>query len=232
MSAVASSFALSMNHPLTEVNPFSMAIQLYDTDAPPVPSPPVRPKYVLFVISMKRLSALCLLASGCSTGILLAHFLFFGLARLVPAFDPQSALTSVSLRQTWYIGVITAYLILVPQFLWFFVPFAMRYEACAVEGTLAPANALRKSWTPAFCTPGVRHSWAGQTGMAVAFAGASMLYTLCEDRSDVLDPFHAGVLGVLGTHWVQWGFSQWQLLRQIEREDEGDGVWRMDEVRA
>ncbi|RPD63816.1 hypothetical protein L227DRAFT_650807 [Lentinus tigrinus ALCF2SS1-6] len=203
-----------------------MAIQQFEDDEPP-PAP--RPGWVLFVVSMKRLSMLSLLALGRSTGIFFVHIFFVGLARLVPALDPSSVLTSSSIFKTWYIGIAASYLIMIPQFLWFVVPFALRYKACAVGTTLAPANALRRFWTPAFCTPDVRHAF-GLAGTAMAFAGASMLLRTAEWKSSVLDPFHAGTLGVLGNLILRMPMSQWQqLLRQIEREDEGDGVWRTEE---
>ncbi|KAI0695950.1 hypothetical protein C8T65DRAFT_38975 [Cerioporus squamosus] len=208
---------------------FSMPIQFFD-DERPLPSPPIaRTKTVLFVISMKRLSTLCLLALGRSTGILLAHLFFFWFSRFVPAFDPSGALISSPLNKTWFIGIFASCALLLPAFISFFVPFALRYKACAVAGTLAPANKLRRSWTPAFWTPGVRDACA-QTGTAVAFAGTSMVLSLSDPKSHHLDPFHAGALGVLGNLILQTPMSRWQrLLKQMEREDDGDGVWRDNE---
>ncbi|RPD78330.1 hypothetical protein L226DRAFT_531677 [Lentinus tigrinus ALCF2SS1-7] len=173
---------------------------------------------------------LSLLALGSSMGIFLVHLFFVGLGRLVPAFDPSGVLTSSSIFKTWYIGIAASCIIMIPQFLWFTVPFALQYNTCAVVLTLAPANALRRSWTPAFCTPDVCHAF-GLAGTAMAFAGASMLLrTEAEWKSSVLEPFHAGTLGVLGNLILWMPMSQWQqLLTQIEREDKGDGVWRTEE---
>ncbi|TFK89471.1 hypothetical protein K466DRAFT_584583 [Polyporus arcularius HHB13444] len=178
---------------------------------------------------MKRLSMLCLLALGRSTGTLLAHILFFWFARSVPAFDPSGALTSSSLRKTWYIGIMASCALLIPSFFSFFLPFALRYKACAAEGTLTPANKLRWSWTPAFWTPGVQHACT-QIGTVVAFAGTSMVLRFVDEDSHYLDPFHAGALGYLGNLTLRIPMSGWQRVqKQMEREDEGDGVWRENE---
>ncbi|RDX50064.1 hypothetical protein OH76DRAFT_479721 [Lentinus brumalis] len=162
-----------------------------DQATDPFICPPPPTEFTVIMPSFMRLGQLCRNGLEMAFYLTTLHFFFAGLSKVLPGFDASGDFAFAWRRGTWQIGMAAMALTVPAGFLYFVVPLAMRYKECKAVSTFAPANELRKSWAS---SAGVRR-WSIHALVVAAYVmGSYMIQSGAERR--VLDPFHAGVLGV------------------------------------
>ena len=153
------------------------------------PPPPTKFGVVMPIIT--RLGKLCRNGLEMAFYVLTLHFLLSGFVRVVPSFDPSGDFALAWRRGSWQIGLAAMAITIPAGFLYFVVPIAVRYKECRAAGTFAPANELRNCWA---ASAGVRRWTIHVLIVATYVLGSYMIKA--DTKKRVLDPFHAGVLGM------------------------------------
>ena len=183
---------------------------------PPPYTPPYPQPYaeqVTFLLpSLFKLSQLCRHGMEGAFYMLVLHVFFAGIVRFFPSFDASGDFALASRRMSWRIGVAASFFTIPIGLLYHVLPFVLRYKECIAAGNFGPANELRRRMGPGSMSPAKRR-WAVHALVVLAFiAGAYIVRSGTEKR--VIDPFHAGVLGVCAR--VMFCAVRWFLLGDKE----------------
>ena len=152
--------------------------------------PPLPTKFGVTMPIITRLGKICRNGFEMAFYVLTLHFLLANFSHVLPSFDASGDFALAQRRGSWRIGIASSMITVPVGFLYFVVPIAIRYKACKAAGTFAPANELRNCWA----SPGVRRWTIHALVVATYVMGSYMIQSGAENR--VLDPFHAGVLGM------------------------------------
>ncbi len=167
--------------------------------------------------SCMKLSQLCRHGLERALYLLLLHVFFSGLVRFFPSFDGSGDFALGSHRATWNVGVAASYITIPTGFLHYLVPLYIRRKECSAAGNFGPANELRKRWAPASLSPAMRR-WAVHAAVVLTFVAGSYIVKPTMPERRVIDPFHAGVLGVVAR--AMFCAVRWYVLGDSKLEEE------------
>ncbi|KAI0779756.1 hypothetical protein C8Q74DRAFT_713493 [Fomes fomentarius] len=167
--------------------------------------------------SFMKLGQLCRHGLERALYLLLLHVFFSGLVRFFPSFDGSGDFALGSHRATWNVGVAASCITIPTGFLYYLVPLYIQRKECSAAGNFGPANELRKRWAPASLSPAMRR-WAVHAAVVLTFVAGSYMVKPTMPERRVIDPFHAGVLGVVAR--VMFCAVRWYVLGDSKLEEE------------